>query len=123
MAYEKQVWDDGDIITKERMNHMEDGIAGDDPIVIYRGANGVGYKDEEKTVRFSYAEAKNIIEALDNGKSVYVKANDKRYRPVIWNARETEMIQLYDCFVFIGDSENYNLYDTELYYQVIAPEL
>lgn len=28
MAYEKQMWNDGDIITKEKLNHIEDGIAG-----------------------------------------------------------------------------------------------
>lgn len=27
MAYEKQTWADGDIITQEKLNHMEDGIA------------------------------------------------------------------------------------------------
>lgn len=26
MAYEKQTWNDGDIITKEKLNHIEDGI-------------------------------------------------------------------------------------------------
>ncbi len=28
MAYEKQTWNDGDIITKEKLNHIEEGIAG-----------------------------------------------------------------------------------------------
>lgn len=28
MAYEKQTWNDGDIITKEKLNHIEDGIVG-----------------------------------------------------------------------------------------------
>lgn len=27
MAYEKQTWADGDVITQEKLNHMEDGIA------------------------------------------------------------------------------------------------
>lgn len=31
MAYEKQTWECGDVITAEKMNHMEDGIAGGDP--------------------------------------------------------------------------------------------
>lgn len=26
MAYEKQTWTDGEVITKEKLNHMEDGI-------------------------------------------------------------------------------------------------
>ncbi len=28
MAYEKQTWNDGDIITKEKLNNIEEGIAG-----------------------------------------------------------------------------------------------
>ena len=28
MAYEKQTWQTGDVITQEKLNHMEDGIAG-----------------------------------------------------------------------------------------------
>jgi hypothetical protein len=28
MAYEKQTWQTGDIITAEKLNHMEDGIVG-----------------------------------------------------------------------------------------------
>ena len=27
MAYEKQTWNTGDVITEEKLNHMEDGIA------------------------------------------------------------------------------------------------
>lgn len=27
MAYEKQTWADGDLITKEKLNHIEEGIA------------------------------------------------------------------------------------------------
>lgn len=31
MAYEKQTWECGDVISADKMNHMEDGIAGGDP--------------------------------------------------------------------------------------------
>lgn len=27
MAYTKQTWTDGDVITKDKLNHIEDGIA------------------------------------------------------------------------------------------------
>lgn len=30
MAYEKQTWVTGEVITKEKLNHMEDGIANSD---------------------------------------------------------------------------------------------
>lgn len=28
MAYEKHVWEDGELITKDALNHMEEGIEG-----------------------------------------------------------------------------------------------
>ena len=37
MAYEKQTWTNGEVITQEKLNHMEDGIANadsEDSIVI-----------------------------------------------------------------------------------------
>jgi len=37
MAYEKQTWNTGDVITAQKLNHMEDGIAGGS--VILAGAS------------------------------------------------------------------------------------
>lgn len=33
MAYEKQTWNTGDVITAQKLNHMEDGIAGGTPMM------------------------------------------------------------------------------------------
>lgn len=43
MAYEKQTWTTGEVITQEKLNHMEDGIASDGVEVIKIGeASGGG---------------------------------------------------------------------------------
>ena len=34
MAYTKNTWADGDIVTSEKLNHMEDGIANADGIMV-----------------------------------------------------------------------------------------
>lgn len=33
MAYEKQVWENGQVITSEMLNHIEDGISAIDKVV------------------------------------------------------------------------------------------
>ena len=35
MGYEKQTWSNGDIITQEKLNHMENGIANDSVLMVY----------------------------------------------------------------------------------------
>jgi len=43
MGYEKQTWANGDVITADKLNHMEDGIAGGELEVIKIGTwNGGG---------------------------------------------------------------------------------
>ena len=40
MAYVKQLWESGDIVTAEKLNHMEDGIYGLQPLVIIGSQTG-----------------------------------------------------------------------------------
>lgn len=35
MSYVKQTWSDGDIITEEKLNHMENGIANEFALMVY----------------------------------------------------------------------------------------
>lgn len=35
MSYEKQTWSDGDIITEEKLNHMENGIANEFALMVH----------------------------------------------------------------------------------------
>lgn len=63
MAYEKQTWVTGEVITKEKLNHMEDGIAngGSGGSALYVGAETVG---NTTTLDKTWNEIK---EAVDNG--------------------------------------------------------
>lgn len=49
MAYEKNTWARGDVVTSAKLNHMEDGIAGACPLVMggfaLSGGNVVGTGD------------------------------------------------------------------------------
>jgi hypothetical protein len=38
MAYEKNTWKTGDIVSSQKLNHMEDGIANSENVFIVRGA-------------------------------------------------------------------------------------
>lgn len=63
--YTKQTWADGDIITADKMNHIEDGL---------NNLNGIGYR-----VAFSYTDDtascnrtyEEIYTALSQGKNVF----------------------------------------------------
>lgn len=46
MAYEKQSWKTGDIITQQKMNHIEDGIVNNEPMIIHR------IQQDENTIHF-----------------------------------------------------------------------
>lgn len=35
MSYEKQTWVTGETITAEKLNHIESGVAGSDPVIIH----------------------------------------------------------------------------------------
>ena len=69
MGYTKNSWQSGDIITKAKLDNMEDGIAGAYPLVISveRGEDGDG--DTTWTMNHTYAE---IAAAIAAGRLAYV---------------------------------------------------
>lgn len=61
MSYEKNIWQNGDIITKEKLNNMEDGISqtnmgGKIEVTITRGEGKTKY-----TLNKTYNEIVNLI--------------------------------------------------------------
>ena len=69
MAYEKQTWTTGEVITQEKLNHMEDGIA--------NAGGDAGYECvEESTVLFD-------DEVTTGGDSPYGKEGSISYDQLI----------------------------------------
>lgn len=65
--YEKQTWKNGDVITEEKLNHMEDGIASCGMFV-------VGSTDDESTQTTTLDKTyKEIADASNAGQNVILK--------------------------------------------------
>ena len=82
MAYEKYTWVDGELITAEKLNHMEDGIAG-------AGGGGVlvvnaneDSSTESLVLDKTWAEIQEAV--VSHGAVVYIKlrGQDGIYSPV-----------------------------------------
>lgn len=78
MAYEKQTWQTGDVITQEKLNHMEDGIA---------DAGGDSFLNDVMWINFTTNDGKTFSadktyqqvqeQLFTNGKPVGARANWK----------------------------------------------
>lgn len=66
MAYEKQTWVTGEVITKEKLNHMEDGIANGGGVIAIN-------IDEDNKLDKTWNE---VDTALRNGQFVIVYGTD-----------------------------------------------
>ena len=72
MAYEKQTWATGDIITANKLNHMEDGIAEDSVFVVTFTNDGESITADKTIteVREAYLAGKTII-GKEGGASIF----------------------------------------------------
>ena len=69
MAYEKQTWVTGEVITKEKLNHMEDGIA---------NSGGILFLNEDRTGVLDKTW-NEINTALRNGQLVFVLETEETF--------------------------------------------
>lgn len=73
MAYEKQTWITGEVITEEKLNHIEDGIAGAgggiDTVFV---AVDQDVKTQEKTVTSSSMTCDQVLALVEANKPVVV---------------------------------------------------
>lgn len=66
MSYTEQTWANGDIITAEKLNHMEDGIAGALSVdLIVR----VDVDDGDPTFTVTYGNSADVLSKFAQGKS------------------------------------------------------
>lgn len=136
--YVKQTWEDYDPenpstlenaeITAEKMNHIEDGI-GETPYVVNVNPQYEAYylNDENQRVMYTLYDAQDLINALDNGRKVVVKLDNKAttYVPVAWIGQYVENPTTYRYFLYIieetGNSFTFQL--IEVYYYAESPEV
>ena len=69
MSYDKQTWQTGDVITANKLNHMEDGIASSG------GGRFVATAtfDEEAEGWYTDYTAQEIYDAFENGMDIWIK--------------------------------------------------
>lgn len=74
MSYDKHMWTTGEVITEEKLNHMEDGIAeaGGEQSVVICGINCENYAapDNQRHSIVSEYTFDEIVGMLENGMSV-----------------------------------------------------
>lgn len=70
MAYEKQIWADGDVITQEKLNHMEDGIAEGDGVEIVDIVQTGTDSTNKPLFNLSYDDLEEVAQKYHNGKAV-----------------------------------------------------
>lgn len=71
MSYEKQNWVTGEVITANKLNHMEDGIANAGTLIC--GLTYVAGESGQRRLTKTYGEVK---EALDAGKNIMLIDSD-----------------------------------------------
>ena len=69
MSYDKQTWVNGDVITAEKLNHIEDGISGS-------GGSNALICEYDYNVRHTNKTFGEIKDAFLSGKTVLLKAEE-----------------------------------------------
>ena len=69
MAYEKQIWANGDVITAEKLNHIEDGITSNNAWIIEMTLVQDGYD----VYLSSTAQWDDVVATVCSGRTVMIK--------------------------------------------------
>lgn len=72
MAYEKQTWVTGEVITKEKLNHMEDGIANGGGFLITTINTETGKLDKTWNELHNAFEAKIPVFVWASGNAMFI---------------------------------------------------
>ena len=86
MAYTKNTWTDGDIVTSEKLNHMEDGIANSENVFIVGGIR-IGETGYEGTLDKTWQEIHDAM--MQNKICIVVIATDGGFSQVFINEVST----------------------------------
>jgi len=109
MSYTEQTWANGDIITAEKLNHMEDGIAG------AGGVFSVPTTFDEQTATVTCTKTwKEIYDAMVSGKICILHSYSESNClmdivfgvDVAGSAFEVTSFNGHNAFLFVTDNEN-----------------
>lgn len=87
MAYEKQTWNNGDVISADKLNHIEDGIENNRTMTV---------NDNNRTLDKTWQE---IYDVATSGLVIYIKDSSSNYAMVI-NVLDRD--NSYDVEIFNG---------------------
>ena len=75
MAYTKNTWTDGDIVTSEKLNHLEDGIANAESFIVggvsFENGEPVGVMDKTWQEIHDALQTKVVIAVIANGSDIF----------------------------------------------------
>lgn len=86
MAYTKQTWNNGDIITADKLNHMEDGIASGGTLIVhitYGSESSTDAQVMDKTVQEILDAFPNVVLETDEGEKSQIVSIDKTNHNVL----------------------------------------
>ena len=89
MSYEKQTWASGDVITAEKLNHIEDGVAVAEPFIINLTYTQTGGSDSTPPTLSDFVADKTydeIFAAYNAGRIVILRSS------VSGSSSETDML-------------------------------
>ena len=104
MPYAKQTWTNGDVITEEKLNHMEDGIGVGDNVIV-----SITY-DAEQGINLLNRTWREIKDYLLQGKTVYADISEEDevsfyfYREIVVGALKMENQEDYRIITVITTS-------------------
>ena len=97
MSYEKNTWSNGDIITAEKLNHIEDGISDTKIFLAERTL------DESEQLYSLNITHKQAIEIFNNGGMIFLISNENNDP----NKKVLDMMS----FITLDKSGSYNRYE------------
>ena len=108
MAYTKNTWNTGDIVSSQKLNHMEDGIANSENVFIVGGASFGENNALEGTLDKTWQEihdalqTKVVIASIVNGSDIrQVTASE-----AVYDQTENKFVIVLHDTGFITDTEN-----------------
>lgn len=105
MSYEKQTWQTGDVITANKMNHMEDGIASNESSSNTLVVTVIDDSEQERSVLDKTWQ--EIYDAFSTRNVVLVQEGLKRSLMQIYMATGSSYVaEFYNDFIFYADTAN-----------------